>query len=202
MKQSEVDKIITKIEKNVAEAHELLKEAVELSSNIDFEKLKDVVNIEKYEDLVHYISQNLSFMSVGAFNYLEWLYNKKYWEVCRQIRLENNNLECILDDEPDKFISNSDRYMWEDLEEEFRKMPYSSNEDQDIINKVHEFYEAKTKEELTLKSEGFCKDYVKKKGDTGILNGKWWIEEGIAKIIENYWKLEIEKGDRKSLEEE
>lgn len=63
MKQSEVDKIISKIEKNVTEAYELLKEAYYLSDKIDFNELKDIIDINKYEDSAHIIAQNLSFMS-------------------------------------------------------------------------------------------------------------------------------------------
>lgn len=87
--------------------------------------------------------------------------SKTLYEAC----LIKNNLSCIFDVEPENMVSTADKCMWEDLKNEFTKIPYRPNCDQDIIDKVHEFYRNKTKEELTLTSEGFCKDYVNKKGD-------------------------------------
>lgn len=199
--EKEVDKIIERVSKNVREAYELLKEARDLSSDIDFDELKNIIDIGKYEETINYITQDLSFMSEDPIKLLNKKYNQKYWEVLDKVYLEKNNLACLLDVMPDKFAGTADEYMWEDLKNEFRKIAYHPDNDEKIIGKVHEFYEIKIKEELTEKSEGFCKDYVNKKGDTGILSGEWWIEEGIAKILENYWRLEAKKGDREPLEE-
>ena len=201
MTEKDFDKIIEKVYENVRNAHELLKEARDLSSEIDFDELKNIIDIGKCKETINYIAQDLSFMSVDPIYILNNKYNQKYWEVLDKVYLEKNNLACLLDEMPDKFAGSSDECMWNDLKNEFRKIAYHPDADKKIIAKVHEFYENKTKEELTEKSEGFCKGYVNKKGDTGILSGKWWIEEGIAKILENYWRLEAEKGDMEPLEE-
>ena len=90
MKQSEVDKIITKIEKNVTKAYDLLKEASSLSEKIDFNELKDVIDINKYEDSAHIIAQSLSFMSHDPrIGRLEFLFNRRYGEILGKESLKN-----------------------------------------------------------------------------------------------------------------
>ena len=92
MKQSEVDKIITKIEKNVTKAYDLLKEASSLSEKIDFNELKDVIDINKYKDSADIIAQNLSFMSHDPkIGKLENLFNYECWHIIGNEYLKNNN---------------------------------------------------------------------------------------------------------------
>ena len=143
--ENELEKLIEKISADVREAHELLKEASELSRSINFDELKKLIDIQKYSDTILYIEQDLHFMQVGCISGLDRLYNKEYWDVLDKVYLEKNSLACLLDVLPDRFESSADEYMWEDLKNEFRKIAYYPNEDQEVIDKVYEFYENKTK---------------------------------------------------------
>ena len=148
----ELDSKIEKADAYIREAYQLFDKAINISSGIDFKKLKGSVDIEKYENTIHYIAQHLSYIGL-CIEPLNKLYNQKYWEVLKEIKLERDNLSCIFNVEPNDMVSTANKFMWDELKNEFKKIAYSPDCDQDIIDKVNEFYKNKTNEELTDKSE-------------------------------------------------
>lgn len=85
MNVNEVDKLIETVGSKVREAYELLREASVLSENINFDELKKIVDIEKYNETINYIAQDLSFMKIDPIKRLNVLYNVKYWDVLNKL---------------------------------------------------------------------------------------------------------------------